>query len=117
MMELYWITRLDGIKTLCALLTIISALYAIGAGMIFFLNKKKYIFVKHSLISATTACTLICIDLFLPSTKEALLVYGLGGTIEYIKSNDKAKELPDKAIEALEMCLEIVNRNQEEERE
>lgn len=31
---------------------------------------------------------------FTPTTKEMLLIYGVGGTIDYIKSNDTAKELP-----------------------
>ena len=29
-----------------------------------------------------------------PTEKEILAIYGVGGTIDYIKSNDKAKQLP-----------------------
>ena len=33
---------------------------------------------------------------------DALLIYGVGCTIDYIKSNDKAKQLSDKCIKALD---------------
>jgi len=39
---------------------------------------------------------------FIPSQKELLAIYGIGGTIDYIKSNDTAKQLPDKCINALD---------------
>ena len=30
------------------------------------------------------------------------MIYGVGSTIEYLKSNPNAKELPDKCVKALE---------------
>ena len=48
--------------------------------------------------------------LFTPTTKEMYLIYGLGGTIDYIKSNDKAKQLPDKCIDALDKYIESLNK-------
>ena len=33
---------------------------------------------------------------------DALLIYGVGGTIDYVKSNKTAKQLPDKCIKALD---------------
>ena len=44
----------------------------------------------------------VLINLFIPTTNQALLIYGVGGTIDYIKSNDTAKQLPDKCIKALD---------------
>lgn len=38
-----------------------------------------------------------------------MLIYGVGGTIDYIKSDDKAKALPDKCVEALNRYLDTVN--------
>ena len=38
----------------------------------------------------------------IPMKNDALLIYGVGCTIDYIKSNDKAKQLPDKCIKALD---------------
>ena len=35
-----------------------------------------------------------------------LMIIGIGGTIEYLKSNDTAKELPDKVIMAIDKLLD-----------
>ena len=41
-----------------------------------------------------------------PTTKEAYTIYGVGGTLDYLQSNEKAKQLPDKCIEALDLWVE-----------
>jgi hypothetical protein len=43
---------------------------------------------------------------FIPTTKEALLIYGVGGTIDYLKQNPTAKQLPDKCINALDKWID-----------
>ena len=45
-----------------------------------------------------------------PSTKEMYAIYGLGGTIDYIKSNDKAKQLPDKCVDALTRYVDSIEK-------
>ena len=35
-----------------------------------------------------------------------LAIYGIGGTIDYIQGSDKAKELPDKVVDALTEYLD-----------
>ena len=39
--------------------------------------------------------------IFIPSTKDALIIYGIGGTVEYLRDNPTARQLPDKCVEAL----------------
>ena len=51
-------------------------------------------------------------DAFTPSKKEVLLIYGLGSTIDYVKSSDKAKELPDKAVEALTRYIDSIEKEE-----
>lgn len=49
-----------------------------------------------------------------PTEKEMCAIYGIGGTIDYIKSNDKAKQLPDKCIDALTRYVDsIENENKD----
>ena len=48
----------------------------------------------------------LIIATFLPSTKQGYVIYGIGNTIEYLQSSDKAKELPDKAVDALSKYLD-----------
>lgn len=48
-------------------------------------------------------------NIFIPTTNEALLIYGVGGTIDYVKSNKTAKQLPDKCIKALDKWADNIN--------
>lgn len=43
---------------------------------------------------------------FTPSTEKAYKIVGIGGTIDYLKDNNTAKQLPDKCIKALDILLE-----------
>ncbi len=117
MNEIYWITRLDGINVLSDSLMIFgffaTIAYLVGYG-ICAANKQYHsdshpdddyllgqMFKKISKPFLIVGIVGLLINLFVPTTKEALAIYGVGGTIDYIKSNDKVKEIPDKAVEAL----------------
>lgn len=41
----------------------------------------------------------------------------LGGTIDYIKSNETAKQLPDKCIKALDKWVENLNEEKQENKQ
>ena len=47
---------------------------------------------------------------FTPSTKDLYAIYGIGGVIDYVQSNETAKQLPDKAIEALDKWIDETNK-------
>ena len=64
---------------------------------------KRFIFVT------IIACL---INFFIPTTNEALMIYGVGGTIDYVKSNETAKQLPDKYIKALDKCAENLTKEE-----
>lgn len=61
---------------------------------------------------AVVFCVSIFINIFIPTTNEALLIYGLGGTIDYIKSNGTAKQLPDKCVKALDKYLDNLTKDE-----
>ena len=44
--------------------------------------------------------------LFIPSKRDMLMIIGIGGTIEYLKSNDTANKSPDKVIMAIDKLLD-----------
>lgn len=58
---------------------------------------------KRLLIIGFISLLLYC---FVPSTKEMYAIYGIGGIIDYVKGNEKAKHLPDKVIDALDKYLD-----------
>lgn len=59
---------------------------------------------------AKTSCIVFAICLLgvivTPSTKEAYIIWGVGGTIDYLKQNKDAKQIPDKCVKALNCFLD-----------
>ena len=56
-------------------------------------------------------CILITFSFAIPSEKKLYAIYGIGSTIDYIKSNDKAKEIPNKAIDCIYKYLDNYSKN------
>lgn len=134
MNEIYWITRLDSIKSLTFAVLILS-IFALMAGLILYWSKKDYIYnllkkgyekespqVKQQefwsnksvhiiSVSAIFLFVSIPLQIFIPNTKEAFLIYGIGTTVDYLKTNEKVTNLPDKCIDALDSWIESLNEN------
>ena len=117
MSQFYWITRFDSIRGICIAIAIIAALCAMWIGFAYFLdlksdgvsNKKK-----PFTISIVTLVLFVLLLTFVPTTKEALLIYGVGSTIDYVNGNETIKSLPDKAINALDKYLDSLNKDKDE---
>lgn len=110
MNEIYWMTVVGNLSTafmvvwIVALIVIVTMLFAllVTEGDMIEDEGGKHNFFKW--LKRFVACGVIAAmaSIFIPSTKEMLLIYGVGGTIDYIKTNDTAKQLPDKCIKALD---------------
>ena len=135
MNEIYWITLLDGI---CRVLTLIAVLSSIVTVVLFFIgllkrgdadiyregsqtweqntetSKKCLYFAKRCAIIYFVS---VFINFFIPTTNEALMIYGIGGTIDYIKLNETAKQLPDKYIKALDKWVDNLNEEKQENKQ
>ena len=72
-------------------------------------NKKK-----PFIISIVTFVLSGLLLTFVPTTKEALLIYGVGSTIDCVNGNETIKSLPDKAINALDKYLDSLNKDKDE---
>lgn len=114
MNEIYWITRLDGIIIVSCIILSFSLFIAIFGIIILFVNnnsdnddedliKKGKLMLRYS-IPTIVISILFCI--FIPTTNEAYMIYGVGSTIDYFKSSKDAKALPDKTIKALNVFLD-----------
>lgn len=134
MEELYWITRLGALNFLFNVIIFVSLVAIIILAVELFVIKttsdneydKKlelqvitgkvhnenisYNFVKKQFIRAfiVFVVSIIC-NVFIPTKNEALMIYGVGGTIDYVKSNKTAKQLPDKCIKALDKWADNIN--------
>ena len=130
MSEIYWITRLtyicDFLTAVAVVSFLISALMAAFAmcnrfeandyedgGKYYncYMQKFKMFlsYFKRFIFVTIIACL---INFFIPTTNEALMIYGVGGTIDYVKSNETAKQLPDKYIKALDKWVENLTKEE-----
>lgn len=105
MSTIYWIETFTGI---CVVLLVLGFIFAVIGGFTF-LNgldigdDKITSYGKKFLI---TSLLLFVSFAFMPSTTSGYKILGIGGTIDYLKDNDTAKQLPDKCIKALDMLLD-----------
>jgi hypothetical protein len=115
MFELYLITRLDGINTLLTVSIVVLLLAA--AGLLLFATisyfdadsdteiSQSITFRRWGIRGILFVLILGVIKSFVPTTKEALIIFGVGGTIEYLQENPTSKELPDKVIKCIDKLL------------
>ena len=118
--DMYWITRLSSIHDAFIFIFIIAVIVAVPTGVIVLPigdDKDDYAWfkpVKKCFITSVVAVILSGIGLvFVPKTNEALLIYGVGTTIDYVDSNETIKQLPDKAVQALDKYLNSLNKDSE----
>ena len=114
MSVLYWLYVLGNINGLCKFFIVLSII-AFVVCVIFYLVPqdedfgfplaKKYIvkFIRFILLPILIISTIG--NTFIPDTKTLYVIYGVGGTLDYLKENKKAKQIPDKAILALDKYL------------
>ena len=110
MNEIYWITRLDSINCTLGILEVIGLILAVANLWLFWVadyNKEEREKSLHrAIVLGILTSLLLIFNMFIPTTKEAYLIYGVGGTIDYVKSNKEAAKIPDKAIKALNIFLD-----------
>lgn len=110
MSEIYWISRLDYICNLFIVLSIIFGTIVVVGGFTLVVSDRSnndyptiLKIVKRSIL--ILGFSLLGV-IFLPNTKQAYMIWGLGGTIDYIKSNETVQKLPDKTIQCLDKFLD-----------
>lgn len=120
MSTLYWINVLGNFLELCMIIFVISALL----GITFFLatifhegdiksdlskvGYKRFVKVRNTNCIVLIISTLVLV--FLPTKSQLYIIYGVGGSIDYLKDNPTAKELPDKCIKALDTWVDNLNK-------
>ena len=118
MEEIYWLQRLGGINTLMWVVFAIALGLTIIFGAIWCVNTvdgdDDNIICSKIFKSASIAMIISCLGgIFIPTTNEMYAIYGIGGTIDYHKENETAKQLPDKVINALDKWIDGLNEDNE----
>ena len=133
MNEIYWITRLDAISDFLTIIAIVSFLISVVMAAFAMYNRfeaddyaeggKYYncymqrfkIFLKYFKRSILVIIVSCVINVFIPTKNDALLIYGVGGTINYVKSNKTAKQLPDKCIKEVDKWVKNLNEEKKQD--
>ena len=112
MSELYWLTRLEYIQNFLVIVMSISGIALFISFMLWTMAEYSDEIRKTLVWLKCTFATLVISSLifvFVPSTKEAVLIWGVGSTIDYLQENETAKQLPDKCINALNDWVESLS--------
>jgi hypothetical protein len=122
MTEIYWLQVVGnlGSLTVVAMIIAIIALIVLTIGYCAFEvyddddRAKQAAIVKWLKRSAVAIIVSAAGMVFIPSDEELIVIYGICGTIDYIKSNDKAKELPDKVVDALTRYVNSIEKKEKD---
>ena len=121
MVEIYWLQRLGNIGFcfnvgfwMCAIIAAVVAIVSFclfcggefDADGDFDLKKAKRYLKKFAMVFAFFSMGAISV----PTQRDIMAIYGLGGVIDYIKSNDKAKQLPNKCVDALTRYVDSIEK-------
>lgn len=114
MSELYWLNVLGNLSGVCFSLIVLSIIAIFACTIFYFMSQDEYLcfplasksivkFIKFTLLPILIISTIG--NTFIPDTKTLYIIYGVGGTLDYLKENKTAKQIPDKAILALDKYL------------
>ena len=108
MIEIYWIEMLDGINFLLILTGVIILIVAAIMIATSFGGEdydKKYeddlSLRKSGIKMLFLSLILFIICALIPNTRQAYRIYGISATINHLKDNEEAKQLPDKGIKVV----------------
>lgn len=112
MSELYWLTRLEYIQNFLVIVMSVGGIVTF-ISFVLWLASEYEDDIKKALLWLKCAFTTLVVSslifVFVPSTKEALLIWGVGSIIDYIQENETAKQLPDKCINVLNDWVESLS--------
>ncbi len=98
---LYLISRLDAIHVVCGVVGFIAAIVLVFYYLIYFgvgIHDDEYkpLFGKYAKASGIILITCLSIILFTPSTKDAIIIYAGGKTMNYVESDTTLQKLPQQ---------------------
>lgn len=120
--KMYWFTRLSAIITALETILIISLILAATA-LVFWIviylsdpeympdeeeGKKRHLRLGSKVLWISTIVFVVGLigRTFTPTTSEALVIYGVGESVEYLQHNKDAVQIPEKALQALNKYLD-----------
>jgi hypothetical protein len=129
MNEIYWITRLDLISGWLAAFAAMSGAVFLVAFIVMLVSEnvanvgeyesdredaKKLLIAWKPYRNTSLALFLFSLPIAIltPDTKDAMLIYGIGNTIDYVKQNNTLQQIPDKCINALDVWVDSLTEKE-----
>lgn len=106
MEAMYWIDVLGNISTVASLLAVLFVILTAIALVVMMTSNGENKSIAKKRAKKIGACAFILVAVFTPSTKSMYMIYGVGGTTDYLKENPTAKQLPDKIVMALDKWVD-----------
>ena len=101
MSTLYWINVIGNLNALFIALIIatitLSCFYSIFAD-----HPRQRVYCIAVTITLLSVLGLV----FIPSKQDLYVIYGVGGTLDYLHDNKDAKQIPDKCLKVLNEYLD-----------
>lgn len=123
MNEIYWLTRFDALYNIFGACLAVGIIFTVVCTIAYIVNRSEEEkedltrFFKKKLNWSIPLLIIGALGLaFTPTTKEAFLIYGVGGSIDYLKENPTAKQLPDKVINLLDDWIDEIAPDKETNR-
>ena len=118
MSELYWIITLGNIgkaATVIVSFATVTFLILLLALMLCLSEYEETTIISKKItrclkVDAVVLAISVGIAVFVPSTKELLAIYGIGGTLDYLRNNNEARRLPDKVVKAASIYLDKLSK-------
>lgn len=124
MNEIYWITRLNLISGWLVTFAVVTGFVTFISTICYLIQRAQYedygdkssdrwkVFCsKLFKISLPCFFFFVVSSILTPTTKEALMIWGVGGTIDYVKQNNTLQQIPDKCINALDAWVDSLTEN------
>ena len=110
MLEVYLITRLTALNCFFFAVAMLTGIIAIICVILYFIHSiDEYVYckeVQNNIKKWLRNCTITCIvstlfTIFTPTTKDAMIIYGIGTTVDFLQENENVQQLPNKCVKAL----------------
>ena len=118
MSELYWITDLGKIESITEVFIFISGVAGIFITIRYMASisdgdgdELTSIIRKFRNAAYVIFCVSLVSAVLIPSKKDLYMIYGVGGTMDYLKSNPTARKLPDKCVKAFDKWVDQITED------
>lgn len=111
MSDIYWLITLSNLSVLFGAVAIATGIMLVATIIatlmaMFDEDIEKVSIKKFTKIASISFAISILGYVFTPNEQQLYAIYGIGGVIDYVKSNDTAKQIPDKVVNALDAWLD-----------